>query len=69
MRATRQAGGGGGFGTGGFAAMSEEERASIGATAGAGGMTFGGRPGGAGSGQLSLIAGQVVELPTQMIVE
>jgi hypothetical protein len=69
MRATRQAGGGGGLGPGGFADMSEEERASMRATAEASGMTFGGRPGGAGMGQLSLIAERVVELLTQLIVE
>jgi hypothetical protein len=69
MRATRRAGGEGGFGAGGFADMSEEERASMRATAEAGGMTFGGRPGGAGRGQLSLIAEQVVELLTQLAGE
>jgi hypothetical protein len=71
MRATRQAGGEGGFGPGGgggFADMSEEERASMRATAEAGGVTFG-RPGGGARGQLSFIAEQVVELLTQIIVE
>jgi hypothetical protein len=68
MRATRQAGGEGGFGQGGFADMSEEERTSMRATAEAGGMTGRG-PGGAGRGQLSFIAEQVVELLTRLAAE
>lgn len=77
MRATRQAGGGGGFGPGGeggfdpggFANMSEEERAAMRSTAEASGMTFGRGPGGAGRGQLALIAEQVVELLAQLAGE
>jgi hypothetical protein len=76
MRATRQAGGEGGFGaggevgfgSGGFANMTEDERASLRATAEAGGMAFG-RPGGGGRGQLSLMAEQVVELLTGLAGE
>jgi hypothetical protein len=69
MRATAQAGsgmpgGGGAFGMPG--GMSEEERAAMRATAEAGGMAFGGGrgPAGAGSGQLAMMAAQVVELLT-----
>jgi hypothetical protein len=71
MRATRQAGGRGGFGpggSGGFADLSEEERASLRATAEAGGMALG-RPGRAGGGQLVLIAEQVIELLARLAGE
>jgi hypothetical protein len=76
MRATRQAGGqggfgpggGGGFGAAGLADMGEEERTSMRATAEASGMTFD-RQGGGGRGQLSLVAEQVVELLAQILVE
>jgi hypothetical protein len=71
MRATRQAGGEGGFpqgGPGAFADMGEEERASMRATAEASGMTFGGRDG-ARRGQLSLIAEPLVELLTRLAAE
>ena len=70
MRATAQPGGGmpggGGFaGQGGPpSSLSDEERAAMRATAEAGGMALGGGRGpvGAGSGELTLLAGQVVEL-------
>jgi len=54
--------------TGGFAPpgdMSEEERTAMRATAEASGMTFGGRQGGAGPGQLALLAEPLIELLTQ----
>jgi hypothetical protein len=66
MQATVQAGGempGGGGSFGALGNMSEEERAAMRATAEASGMTFGNRgAAGAGSGQLSMMAGQVVNL-------
>ena len=72
MRATRQAGGEGGFGQGGgqggFADMSEEERANSRATAEASGMTFGSR-GGARQGQIVFLAEPLVELLTQLAGE
>jgi hypothetical protein len=61
MRATRQAGGGGGFGQGGFGDLSEEERANMRATAEASGFTFGGR-GGPARGLLALLAEPLVAL-------
>jgi hypothetical protein len=63
MRATVQAGGGASGTSGG---VSEEERAAMRATAEAGGMTFGDSrgPDGASSGQLAMMAAQVVELLT-----
>jgi hypothetical protein len=77
MRATVQAGGGmpggGGFPSAGGPAnnMSEEERAAMRATAEAGGMNFGGGrgPAGAGNGQLTMMAAQVVELLTARAAE
>ena len=69
MRATAQAEGGM-SGRGGPLGLpegvSEEERAAVRATAEAGGMNFGGSrgPAGAGSGQLAMMAAQVVELLT-----
>lgn len=71
MRATRQAGGEGGFpqgGPGAFANLSEEERASMQATAEASGMAFGNRAG-ARRGQLALVAEPLVELLTQLAGE
>jgi hypothetical protein len=71
MRATRQAGGEGGFpggGPGAFANMSEEERASMRATAEASGFAFGNRAG-APRGQLALIAEPLVELLTATAAE
>lgn len=68
MRATRQAGGGGGFGQGGFGDLSEEERENIRATAEASGIRFGGR-GGPGRGMLAVLAEPVVELLTQLAGE
>lgn len=71
MRATRQAGGEGGFaggGPGAFANMSEEERASMRATAEASGFTYGNRAG-ARQGQLALIAEPLVELLTATAAE
>jgi hypothetical protein len=65
MRATRQAGGGGGFGQGGFGDMSEEDRANMRATAEASGIAFGGR-GGPGRGVLTLLAEPLVELLTNL---
>jgi hypothetical protein len=71
MRATRQAGGEGGFGPGGgpgaLADMSEEDRAAMRATAEASGMTFpgGGARFGAGQGQVTFLAGPLIELLTQ----
>ena len=68
MRATRQAGGGAGFGQGGFAApggVSKEERASRRATAEASGMAFGGPGSGRGQGQTAFLAVQVLELLTE----
>lgn len=77
LRATAQAGGGmpggGGFpGEGGPPGnMSEQERAAMRATAEAGGMTTGGGrgPAGASSGQLTMMAAQVVELLTARAAE
>jgi hypothetical protein len=69
MRATRQAGGEGGFGPGGLGELSEEDREAMRATAEASGMSFGARPGGAGRGQLALLAEQVVELLTEHAAE
>ncbi len=72
MRATRQAGGGGGFGqgggAGGFADMSEEEREAMRATAEASGMTFGGRAG-ARRGQIAFLAEPLVDLLTELVAE
>ena len=71
MRATRQAGGEGGFpggGPGAFANMSEEERESMRATAEASGMTLGNRAG-ARRGQIALIAEPLVELLTELAAE
>jgi hypothetical protein len=73
MRATRQAGGEGGFGQGragqgAFADMSEEERAAMRATAEASGMTLGGRAG-ARRGQLAFLAEPLVELLSQRAEE
>jgi hypothetical protein len=71
MRATRQAGGEGGFpggGPGAFANMSEEERESMRATAEASGMTFGNRAG-ARQGQIVLIAEPLVELLAELAAE
>jgi hypothetical protein len=71
MRATRQAGGEGGFpqgGPGAFANMSEEERASMRATAEASGLTPGNQAG-AGRGQLALIAEPLVELLARLAGE
>ena len=48
-----------------FGNVSEEERASRRATAEAGGAGFGGRPAGAGQGQISWLAEQVIERLTQ----
>jgi hypothetical protein len=69
MRATRQAGGEGGFGRGGFADMSEEEREALRATAEASGMTFGGRSAGARRGGTAFLAEPLVELLTQRAAE
>jgi hypothetical protein len=69
MRATRQAGGQGGFGPGGFGNMSEEEREAMRATAEASGMTFSGRPGGANRGLLAVLAEPLVELLTRLAAE
>ena len=70
MRATRQAGGEGGFGPGGFGEMSEEDREAMRATAEASGMAFpGGGRGLATRGQLALLAEQVVELLTERAAE
>ena len=65
-RATRQAGGEGGFGQGGLANLSEEERTSMRATAEANGMTFGNRQGGARRGQLAFLAEPLIELLTEI---
>jgi hypothetical protein len=65
MRATAEAGGMGGFGN-----MSEEERAARRATAEASGMTFpGAGRAGAGRGQLSLVAGPLIELLAARVAE
>jgi hypothetical protein len=70
MRATRQAGGEGGFGPGGFAEMSEEDLAAMRATAEASGMAFpGGGRGLAARGQLSMLAELVIELLTERAAE
>ena len=70
MRATRQAGGEGGFGPGGFGEMSEEDRAAMRATAEASGMGFpGGGRGLAARGQLSMLAELVIELLTEWAAE
>jgi hypothetical protein len=70
MRATAQAGGGmPGSGAGPFGDVSEEERAAMRATAEASGMTIGNRGGGAGRGQLNLLAQQVVDLLTRVAAE
>ncbi|MGD9049233.1 MAG: hypothetical protein PVF77_14340 [Anaerolineae bacterium] len=65
MRATRQAGGGGGLGQGRFAGMSEEERSNMRATAEAGGFTPG-SPGGPAHGMLTVLAEPLVELLTNL---
>jgi hypothetical protein len=67
MRATRQAGGAGGFSPGGLADMSEEDRAAMRATAEASGMTFPGGGAGGGRGQLAFLAELVVELLTPLV--
>jgi hypothetical protein len=66
VRATAQAGGGMSGGGGQFGTMSEEDRQALRATAEASGMTLpaGGGRGGAGRGQLAVLADQVVELLT-----
>ena len=70
MRATRQAGGEGGFGPGGFGEMSEEDREAMRATAEASGMAFpGGGRGLAARGQLSMLAELVIELLTERAAE
>ena len=70
MRATRQAGGEGGFGPGGLGEMSEEEREAMRATAEASGMGFpGGGRGLAARGQLSMLAELVIELLTERAAE
>jgi hypothetical protein len=70
MRATRQAGGEGGFGPGGFGEMSEEEREAMRATAVASGIGFpGGGRGLAARGQLSMLAELVIELLTERAAE
>lgn len=70
MRATRQAGGQGGFGPGGLADMSEEEREAMRATAEASGMGLGARTGGGrGQGQLTFLATPLVELLTARAAE
>ena len=70
MRATRQAGGEGGFGPGGFGEMSEEEREAMRATAEASGMGFpGGGRGPGARGQLSMLAELVIELLTERAAE
>jgi hypothetical protein len=70
MRATRQAGGEGGFGPGAFAEMSEEDRAAMRATAEASGMALpGGGRGFAARGQLSILAELVIELLTERSAE
>jgi hypothetical protein len=71
VRATRQAGGEGGFpggGPGALANMSEEDRASMRATAEANGFAPGNRAGARG-GQLVLIAEPLVELLAQLMGE
>ena len=70
MRATRQAGGEGGFGPGGLGEMSEEEREAMRATAEASGMGFpGGGRGLAARGQLSMLAELVIELLSERAAE
>jgi hypothetical protein len=70
MRATRQAGGEGGFGPGGIGEMSEEDREAMRATAEASGMGFpGGGRGFAARGQLSMLAELVIELLTERAAE
>ena len=63
MRATAQAGGLGGPGQGGD--MSAEDREARRATAEASGVNFGARGGGGGVGQLTFLAGPLVELLTE----
>ena len=65
MRATREAGGQGGFPQGGPGNLSEEERAAMRATAEAGGMTFGGGQAGGSQGSLTFLARALIELLTQ----
>jgi len=71
MRATAEAEGfgpgssQGGQGGPGFANMTDEQRAAMRATAEAGGMTFPGRPGTTGQGQITMLAARLVDLLTQ----